>query len=785
MPWTGERALRAAMRRSLGLVLGRRLPVVSGELRVLGPAANVSIFRDAVGIPHIHGESEHDVFFGLGFCHAQDRGTQLELSLRTVRGTLSELVGRDGIAVDRLSRRIGFRRAAAQQLENMRADVRAQIEAYVTGINQGFARGTSGRAHGLALLGAEPSQWEAADAQALSVLLCFALAANWDVELMRYEMLRRDGAEALLALDAPYPGDMPSAKSPLLPSGHAGLELSRDLDALRALFPLAGASNAWAIAGSKTRSGRPLLGADPHLPPEVPVHWYLAHLATPEMRVSGACFVGIPGIGIGHNEHCAWAVTAAHADNTDFFLEQVGEDGHSVRDGDRYVSCEVRREVIAVKGAAPIHEDVLETPRGPIVGAALGGPREELSISATWLSSRPYTGLYRAHACRGRAEFHRLFEQASTSSVNVVYADREGGIMWRLGVEVPIRAAGHGTLPRPGWTGDAGFRGVVPFEDMPFVEDPPEGFVASANNAPEASGAPGRPFLGIDFLDGYRQQVIVEALSGRADFTLEDMQALQRDVRSIPWEQVRSKLLSLEPTEIDALVAKNLLVSWDGQMDADSVAASVWALFSAKMMTRVVRAKAPHTAGRALGAGFHEALPHNTMITRRLSHLCRLLLEQPEGFLREGWPRACERALADAVSTLRSRCGDDLEAWAWGRARPLRLSHPLGKAVPALDLALGAGPVAFAGDASTVHQGTLDLIEPLKSPLAAPTLRVAIDVGAWENSRFALIAGQSENPLSPHHFDQFEAWQRGGFAISWTREAAQRNAKHTLVLAPA
>jgi len=785
-----ERGLRRAARLALGALLGKRLPILSGALAVPGVDGSITIHRDGFGVPHIRANTDHDAFFGLGFCHGQDRAGQLELTLRTVRGTLSEVIGKDGLAVDRLSRRIGFRRAAVAQLPTMRPQVRLQLEAYAEGIAAGTTHGSKARAHELVFLGCESSRWEAADVQAVSVLLCFALAANWDVELLRYEILQRDGRDALLALDAPYPGDMPAAKTPLRPahargaSGSGG-ELLADLEALRAVFPLGAASNAWAVAGSKSATKRPLLAADPHLPPDIPVHWYLAHMATPEWRATGACFVGIPGIAIGHNEHAAWGVTAAHADNTDFFIEEIGADKQSVRQGDRFVACEVRKETIRVKGQPDVVEEILVTPRGPIVGKALAGPGEALSISATWLAARPYTGLFLAHRVKSRQDFHDLFREASTSSVNVVYADKDGSIMWRLGVDVPIRKRGHGTMPQPGWEAGAGWEdALVPFESMPFVDDPAEGFVASANNAPLERGLAGEAahFFGIDFLDGYRQRVIADALGSRDDWTLEAMQALQRDTRSIPWEQVKDAVLGLDVSDADAVVAKNLLLGWNGHMSESSAAASIWALFACRMMARVVRAKAPNTAGRALGAGFHEALPHNTMITRRMSHLCRLLREQPAGFFKEGWPNACERALADAARTLSGRHGKDPLDWAWGTARPLRFLHPMAKAVPPLDYALGEGPVPFAGDASTLQQGTLDLVEPLSNPLATPNLRVVIDVGGWENSRFALIAGQSQNPFSLHHFDHHDAWRAGGLAIAWTEQAARETAQHTLTL---
>ncbi|HTJ82263.1 MAG TPA: penicillin acylase family protein, partial [Polyangiaceae bacterium] len=562
--------------------------------------------------------------------------------------------------------------------------------------------------------------------------------------------------------------------------------LLADLGALAKVFPLGGASNAWAVSGDKSATGRPILASDPHLPPDVPVHWYLSHLVGPGWRATGASFVGIPGIGIGHNEHCAWGVTAAHADNTDFFIEEIGPDGRSVRAEDgSFVRCEVRSERIEVKGRPAVVEDILETPRGPIVGPVFSGANEALSLSATWLAPRPYTGLFLAHKAKSAAEIHELFREASCSSVNLVVADRHGHIGWRLGVEVPVRKSGHGTMPRAGHLPGSGWEPLpIPFEKMPALVDPKEGFVASANNAPTPLSA-GAPFFGVDFLDGFRHELLTEALGSRDDFTLADMSALQRDVRSTVWRRVKSIVLAAPPLDEDARRGLAILGSWDGRVAKDSAAASVWILASTTLIGRVLRAKAPNTAGRAMGAGFHPALPVTTMMTRRMSHLVRLLTERPDGFFAEGYDEAIARAVSDAVRFLRDRHGEDEARWGWGEVRPLRLHHALGKAAAPLDYALGLGPFPFEGDASTLSQGTVDFVDPTSGPAGVANLRVVIDVGEFANARFALLAGQSGNPFSPHFSDQYEAFTSGELlSIAWTDADAERTARHRLRLVP-
>jgi penicillin amidase len=778
-----EQRLRSLAKLALKSALGERLPKLDGEIHAPGLSAPIEIRRDAHGIPSVMAENEADAFFGLGFCHGQDRAGQLELLVRTVRGTLAEVAGLEGLPVDRLARRIGFKRAAIAQLEVARPEVRVQLDAYARGINAGTRSGAEKKAHELALFGCEPTPWDAADPQAVSVLLCFALASNWDVELLRFETWQLDGAEALLAIDAPYPGDLPSSREPFARAGHAAERLLEDLEALRAMAPLGGASNAWAVAPSRSATGRPILAADPHLPPDVPVHWYLSHLATPSWRVTGASFVGTPGFACGHNEHVAWAVTAAHADNTDFFVEEIGADARSVREGDAFVPCEVRAERIDVKGKPAVVEDVLVTKRGPIVGPVLGRG-QSLSMAATWLARRPYTGLYRAPFAKTRSEFHELFREGSASSVNVIYADVNGGIAWRLGVEVPVRKAGHGTMPRPGWLADAAWEPApVPFDAMPFIDDPREGFIASANNAP-CTTSPNAPFFGVDWLDGYRQKRLVEVLSSRNDWSISSTQDLQKDTLTPVWAEVRDAVLSVSPNDPDAATALELLRAWDGKLDGDSPAASVWSLFASGIVSRMLWSKAPRTAGRAMGAGFHPALPHTTMITRRMSHLSRLLREQPAGWFDEGWPGAITRALAEAVKKLRDGFGNTPSGWAWGQVRPMRMHHPFGKTLKPIDYALGIGPHPFAGDSTTLVQGPVNLVDPLAGPLAVPNLRLTIDVGAWQNSRYALLAGQSGNPFSMHHDDHRRHWEGGGLPIAWTDAEVRRTTVRLLRVVP-
>jgi penicillin amidase len=762
--------------------LGKRLPTTDGALRVRGAGGRIEIRRDRFGIPHIEAGDDADAWFAVGFCHGQDRAFQLETRLRIVRGTLAALLGPDGLPLDRLSRRIGFRRYGEGALGALSTEHRRLAEAYAHGVTTGAAQGLPRRPHEFALLRSRPTPYQAADALGFMALQAFALAANWDVELARLRVLTLDGVEALMALDPAYPEWQPASDRPGEAAGRAADRVAQDAAMLAAAIGMGGASNNWAVAPWRTRTGRPVLANDPHLPPMLPPHWYLLHVTTPEWSLAGASFPGAPAVAAGHNGHSAWGVTAGLIDNTDLFLEEVGPDGRSVRRGDRFVRCEVRTEVIQVRGKPSETLEVLVTDRGPIVGPAFLGEVGNLSMSTTWLAPRSLGAMFDLGRVRCHEDMRQAFSGWNSLPLNVVYADAGGTIGWQLVGSAPVRRRGAGALPLPAWDESTGWEpDPVPFDDMPHAADPAAGYVATANNLPSASG----PHLSCDFLDGYRVTRISEALAGRTDWDVPSTLALQMDRQSLPWREMRETVLAAAGDDAGLAPITALLEGWDGRVAPESAAATVFEVFVAEMSGRVARARAPRSAEWALGRGFTPLIPINCFVVRRVAHLVRLLREQPAGWFLEGWHEEVRRALRATASRLAGRYGLETARWAWGEVRTLTFKHPVGQRKP-LDKVFDLGPYPWGGDANTVNPAPVDPADPTANPdFAVASLRMAVDVGDWEQSRFVLPGGQSGNPYSRHYADQMPLWRRGdALPIPWSPEAVDRATRHTLVLTP-
>jgi len=772
----------------LRLLLGRRLPLTQGSLRVAGLKAPVRIHRDRWGIPHIEADSERDVAFAVGFCHGQDRTFQMELLLRGVRGTLSELVGRAGLPIDRLARRIGFHHAAAEQWPLLDADIQTGVEAYAHGVAAGATHGLPRRPHEFALLRSRPTPWTPLDSLGVVKLISFTLASNWDIELARLKVLLEDGPEALAALDPAYPISYAVTSPPGQQTRPMLDRLSEELQTFSTLFRTGGASNNWAVSASRTATGRPLVANDPHLDARLPPHWYLMHARTPQGSWAGASFLGGPAVQAGHNGFAAWGVTAGLIDNTDFFLEEIGSDGRSVRQGDTFVPCPMREEVIAIRGEASITEHVLITPRGPIITPALrGGITEALSLRAVWLDPRPLDGLLRLHRVRSFADFRKTAEHWPATAQNIVYADRTGTIGWQMFGLAPKRRKGWGLIPAPGWEDGSGWEDdLVPAEQLPYAQDPTQGFVATANNQPLPDGV--GPFLGADWLDGYRVTSIARELSARSDWDVPRTLALQMNQHAAAWDDLRQTVLSADrrdagPTS-ETRQALDLLGEWNGHVSIDSPAATVYELFLAEMAGRIARAKAPRSFNVVLGEPLGPITPYNFLCYRRTGHLARLLREQPAGWFARPWPEEIADALATVIHRLRTQHGSDPSCWAFGRLRTLTLHHSLSRKrwlAPFFNL----GPFPFGGDTDTINQGAVLPLDPLGSADNIASLRMVVDVGAWSNSRFSLPGGQSGNPLSPHYDDLLPLWLRGeGVPIAWTDEEVRQATVQTLELTP-
>jgi penicillin amidase len=315
---------------------------------------------------------------------------------------------------------------------------------------------------------------------------------------------------------------------------------------------------------------------------------------------------------------------------------------------------------------------------------------------------------------------------------------------------------------------------------MPYCKNPELDLVASANNQPAAET---ELYLGIDYPGGYRLARIVELLRSRQDWDLDSMAALQLDLVAIPWREIRDVVLRIPGTNPTIQEALGFLEAWNGEVAADSPAASLYEFFLTEFNQLLIETKAPRALEWAVGKEMHPLI-YAPLGKRQVSHISRLIQKQPEGWFAGSWDEQIGRSLEKALIKLNNDYGSSPKSWAWGRIRTLTLTHPFGNH-PLLGKVFNLGPYPWGGDTQTVAQAQRSLKIPTINPTGIANMRMVLDVGKWENNYFVLAGGQSGNPFSKHYQDQIPLWQRGeGLTLAWTEADIQAKSVNTLQLEP-
>jgi penicillin amidase len=755
-------ALAASAAAGLWWQLVRRpLPRTSGRLRLAGVEGPVEIRRDRWGVPHIHARSKHDLWFGQGFCHGQDRLWQLDLYRRIGSGRLSEFAGGSGLDADRLMRTLGLRRAAEREAGALDPELRVGLEALCAGVNAAAADRPLPVEHQLLRLAFEP--FTPADALTLTKLLSFGLSTNWERELLRAEMARELGAELAARLDPGYPRGNPVVVAPGVPWEGGGLALAEQIAKLRGAIGLtaeATGSNNWAVAASRSATGGPLLAGDPHLPPSMPGIVYQVGLYLGDRHCRGASLPGLPGVMMGQNNDVAWSFTNAMADVMDLFIERVAG-GACEYEGEQEPVAVIEEEIVVKGEAEPERLLVHQTRHGPIVNDALRA--DEAEPLALRFGVLDFPGITKANVsaldfASGPELVDALREHAHPVS-NLVWADRHGSIGYKTVGRIPARPGGCPDLPRPGWTAEHEWDGWIPYEEMPETRDPGSGFLVTANNRIAPEDYPHH--ITSDYLDGYRAERIEQLIAATPEHDLESFEAMQADMLSVPGLETARRLARLRPRDQREQAAIERLRSWDGRMAPDSIAATIYQSFTLRLAREVTRAAIDDRdlSERWLDRADNGFISHVTSPWRWQSHLLALWEEGDEELVGRPWDDVVLDALRGALDDLESRFGPDPGEWRWGKVHPLVFPHALGAASPLAGRIFNRR-LEVGGGQETVAQIGWDPNDPFAA-IWAPCWRMVADPVRPERSRWQAFTGQSGHLASPHYDDLQVDWREG------------------------
>ena len=569
----------------------RSFPQESGEIALEGLDAEVTVQRDALGIPVITADSSHDLFYAQGYVHAQDRFWEMDFRRHVTSGRVAELFGESQVATDKFLRTLGWREVAEQEVEALDESVRGYYDAYADGVNayladhQGSAASLEYAVLGLQNPDYEIEPWTPADSVAWLKAMAWDLRGNIETETERALMAPDFTSEQIAELYPAYPFDRNPVIVPTItpiegavqPVGWAGEsggvptpvtasvewnEVGSVVEAVSAMVGDVGegiGSNSWVISGELTESGMPLLANDPHLGADMPSVWHQIGLRcapvsdTCPFDVSGFGFSGVPGVVIGHNNQIAWGFTNLTTDVTDLYLEKV--EGDEYWRDDVLTPLDERTETIEVAGGDPVELTIRSTVHGPIISGLTPDftaiaedpytgtegivvepadpPAGEYAVSLQWTALQPGTtasGLFAMNAAQDFTAFRAAAALFDVPAQNLVYADLAGNIGYQTPGRLPIRGAGDGSMPQPGWDSAYDWTGYIPFEELPVSFNPDEGYIVTANNAIVSPGYP--YFLTNDWDYGWRGARIAELIERKAangKLTADDMRDIQAD----------------------------------------------------------------------------------------------------------------------------------------------------------------------------------------------------------------------------------------------------------------
>lgn len=739
----------------------------------------VTVRRDARSIPYIEARSDADLYFAQGYETAKDRLWQMDLLRRVARGETAEIFGKTTLEEDKRWRRFGFAKIAEDSLQYLSPELRAALDIYAKGVNAYIATlDEKSLPVEFRILQYKPTEWRASDSIVIGKILADALSSTWRQDLLRASLqnFQKEKLADLTNQVTPYDvvlfgkdkateATENTEKMKQKISVNSLLSVAIELDEVRktSLTRIGfyaeelAASNNWVISGKRTADGKPILANDPHLLPSAPGIWYLAHLSTPTMRVSGVTLPGVPGIVLGHNETIVWGATNVGPDVQDLYIETRGPEGFKTPTG--WEAPVVRTEQIKVR-SNPLKADteivsleVVESRNGVVIFE--GGDRKyALKWTARDPKNHEFESFFRLNRAKNWEDFKNALKTYGGPMQNFVYADVKGNIGWYAAGKIPIRKTGDGALPYDGGSNDGDWTGYIPFTELPNLYNPSEGFIVTANQRIVGTSYK-YPQISRDAAPPWRARRIYDLLKATPKSTLDSVRDVQYDAFNIPLSNFAKEIVKQKAASPATL---SELQSWDGRMTPDSKAALLANDIRVCTANKIAEDNKPAPAAAIRERVLDWAVREKSArwLPKQFADYASLI-------------RSCD---SEVTGGFRMKYGALPEKWVWSSVSRSRFSHPLA-VVPLIGGQFVIPGVGLEGSGQTPNVASFVSMRHIGSP------------GNWDATRHVIPLGQSGDPQSPHYKDQFESWRTGSPQIfPFTKEAVEKASVNMLVLKP-
>lgn len=769
-------------------------PQRSGSLTLTKLGAPVSVRYDERGVPHIRAENEADLYRALGYVHAQDRLFQMEMVRRLAQGELAEILGPKLIDVDRLFRTLGIRAHAQATVTkmDMQSPSAKALTAYLDGINQYQASNPAPMEFDL--LGIPKRPFTAQDTVAVSGYLAYSFAAALRTEPALTYVRDKLGAGYLKVFDLdwnPMGVVTPGTTTAMNAQDWSKLDQIAQLShqALQAAgLPQFEGSNAWAISGKRTASGKPLLAGDPHIGYSAPSVWYEAHLSAPGFELYGHHQALNPSALLGHTPKFGWSLTMFQNDDMDLIAEKVNPaNPNQIWHKGQWVDLQSREETILVKGAAPVTLTLRRSPHGPIITDAFKDSLGKTPVAMWWAFLETENPILEAFYELNRADSLEKARGAASKihapGLNVIWANTGGDIAWWAAAKLPIRPDNvNPSFMLDGSTADSDKRGFYRFSDNPQEENPARGYIVSANHQPKPNS--GVPVPGYYNLFDRAQRLNDRLQDATIKWDVKASQSVQLDSQTGYGPRVLKPLLPVLKAIVTDPLERALLESlfaWDGNQGVNSITPTVF--------NQLLFELARGTMADEMG----EVQFKNLLGTRALDLALPRLAEDATSPWWDNRNTPGVETRADTmkvvwratITHLQATLGKDPAGWGWGKAHTLTHGHPLAVQKP-LDKLFNIGPFDAPGGREIPNNLSQSVGPAPWAVSYGPSTRRVIDFADASKAVGINPVGQSGVLFDAHYQDQAKTFIAGGYVPQHLSAAdVTANTRSTLTLTPA
>ena len=759
-------------------------PKYSGHVSIGGLNKSVDIYTDKYGVPHIFAQNEEDLFYAAGYYAARDRLFQMSVVNYSVRGELAYAFGDEMINSDIYLRTWRIHDTAKKLVGELDKETTDLMLAFCAGINYRIKEVYNDLPIEFKLTGMKPPVWNPAIVTGYSRMMAREMSSSWKPEIVFGAIENYFGKEKLSEIYPYYSSTHPTI------AGDIGSNVySKIMDEELTLENILGynssvsGSNNWVVSGERTKSGKPLLANDPHLKFTQPPRWYEMHLKGGRFNISGLCLAGIPMPIIGQNENIAWGFTNSMVDDMDFFIETINPQNKNqyLYDGE-WGDMKVVEETIKLRGDRDTTVFIRLTHHGPIISDVHRLLKNEnTAISMAWTGNwltREIDGLFQLATSKNWTDFSNALKHYGVPGQNIVYADVEGNIGWRPAVFLPIRKEGYSLIPRPGDDPNYDWSGRVPYKEMPYLFNPPEGYIATANNKTIGDSFP--YYISGLWADPSRAQQIIKRLDTLNLATVDDMKSIQLDYTSLFAKEITPHLLSIKSgSETGKLkTAMDLLENWDFVESPESKGALVFHSVLRQLVISIFSDEL-----ELLGDNYLDAFTSMKYLHNR--SLRKILVEGTSSWIDdirtknkiESLDEILEQAFINGVLDIEKVAGQNTNNWEWGRVHYLTHKHKVGSnKIADWFFGLNVGPYLSGGSDKSPNAGSYSFSDPY-AQTAGASMRRVVDFNNLNETHLILPTGQSGLYNSSHYKDQADLYHNGKYRTTWFNENFIRNNK--------